>query len=468
MQEQCACGGTFNEKGVCQSCNAKRKRSKGYVVGHSILCCFFVFVFVCAMIGTSLARVMVFGSLPADTMAELDVATMPVGIFVDDAQANMTMAEYVHQEYVTDPAVSVADVEAVLKQIGIETYVDGKVTNLTDFYKGNTDTVQSMNATDVLQLLEDNENIIYNQLHIQIMPEDKLEIKERLNPVCDVYNRGVVELSDSELHRFLIRARISIWMILLEAAILVLLLIRWCVIFRRGRGRVLHGIRAFGITVFVTSLLFVLGGVGCIIAENALPDAYTMLSTLVHEVGMPMLLFSGIAALLGLFLMVLAQIMKMASKQPQPVGMPVEQSTEPQTVEEVPVPVMAGAADMVGDAPAFAEPTETAATEGTMPEPILEVPERIAEDPTPISSAAEEIEAAPTEPEEPVQMTESVPVAEPVAEPEPEAEVASEEVPAPAPESPQPAETVATCPSCSAVIPNPDTQKFCIQCGGKL
>lgn len=52
------CGGELNEKGRCHVCGEKKRRSKGYVVGHSFLLVLATLILVNHLIACATARVL--------------------------------------------------------------------------------------------------------------------------------------------------------------------------------------------------------------------------------------------------------------------------------------------------------------------------------------------------------------------------------------------------------------------------
>lgn len=51
-------------------------------------------------------------------------------------EEKMTLAEYIRREYVTDPAVTTGDVEAVLNQMNLEALAMRKLDNYQNYYRG--------------------------------------------------------------------------------------------------------------------------------------------------------------------------------------------------------------------------------------------------------------------------------------------------------------------------------------------
>ncbi|MGN0590053.1 MAG: hypothetical protein ACI4IY_00770, partial [Ruminococcus sp.] len=302
------------------------------------------------------------------------------------------------------------------------------------------------------------------KLQMEITQGDKDLLVAEMREPCDDYNQGVVHYYNTAFGRFLNRLQLNLWFMLGELVLLVLILIRWCVLFCSGRGKAAHGIRAFGITVLVASGIYLIAGTGGFFSAKYALRELPVLAHITSGIASPLMIFGGIGVLSSVFLLILASMILSITRKPSP---------EPEILSEIPdavpdsaeVPVQ----EPVAVAAGIAEAVVPEETDGASLAP--EDSSASVEESQPTIESAETDEALPTQEEASVSVEESEPAAESAetesAPRELSEEPAAESVP-PDDSAPQEESAPAFCKECGAKILQPGVQKFCIKCGKQL
>ena len=192
------CGGELNEKGRCHVCGEKKRRSKGYVVGHSFLLVLATLILVNHLIACATARVLLNKDVIHKALENVKFST--VDVMHDEEK--MTLAEYIRREYVTDPAVTTGDVEAVLNQMNLEALAMRKLDNYQNYYRGTEDTLETITPQEIVDILDKNQAMIQEKLQIEITQADKDTLVAEMQDSCTAYNEGVVRYYNTGIGRF--------------------------------------------------------------------------------------------------------------------------------------------------------------------------------------------------------------------------------------------------------------------------
>lgn len=404
------CGAALDSKGRCTACGAKQPKSKGYVIGHSIVCCILTVILTFSLLGVGIGRSLIHSDLFPEVIEKTNIATFPVGAFVDSSDLKQTLAEYLHEEYVTDTHITVEEVENMVESLGVEKLLLDKTNAYLALLRGDSDEMVTLKPEEITTLLETKKDTIFETLSIRVKDADLQTLTEKLEDPCDDWNRNMDRNYGSKLARSVSRFESSLACFALFLIFILALMIRWCVVYRRGRGRAPQGLRASAITVLVCAAMVLIGGIACLICSASLADEFTSLIDLTHGIGTRLALFGGVALLASVFLLILSNLLLMMGRK-TPVT-----NTEAENIEH------------------------------------SSVMQEIQVDPTPASNDLTGPYGAPTVPEAPIAPTPSTPAAAPAETP---AALRKEEP------------ALAVCPSCGTQATRP-TQKFCMSCGTSL
>lgn len=251
--EVCSCGAPYDSSGVCTACGKKRPRGAGYRVFHGILCVIAALILLLCMTTTAFVRWQLKNSSMTKALREetkLSEATAPFG--------SKTLAQRIHEDNVTDEAVTESDVAEAIDCMELPDFVADKLTVWGDMLRGTSDTVMQISADEVIALLEEHEGQIYRACMLVIDASDKQELRSELEGPLNALNKSFTTVYGSPALRALAKFRVSIWHYVLDAVLLVLLLWRWASVQKKGGRRALSAFRKMGVTAMVPSVIALL------------------------------------------------------------------------------------------------------------------------------------------------------------------------------------------------------------------
>ncbi len=349
------CGTAFDENGVCPSCGAKQLKGKGYRIGHSILCCILTLLLTVTLISLAAARSILNGTVVDDSVEQLDLATLPVGRFVGAEDAEQNLAGYLLDEYVTDKDITEEEVATMLKDLGAEAVIQEKTNAYLSLFRGTSDEIPTLTSAEIVELLEKNEDKILTTFAITIEPSDKELIASELDPIMNAVNDSMKTNYGSKFSRSVSRFWLSTPCFVILILLGLVIMIRWCVVYKKSTGAASKGVRAFGISSLIPAALMLIIGVAALIFSASLPDADTanrILITLFNGTGEAFAMFSGICVLVSIFLIILSKLLAFERK---PAA-----ATSNASIENSPIVQEAAASAPVQEMPQSAPQTESA------------------------------------------------------------------------------------------------------------
>lgn len=348
------CGASLDKKGVCTSCGAKRPKGKGYLIGHSILCCLLAVLLTVTILSLAVARSLLNGTVIDDSVNHIDLATLPVGRFVGAEDEEQNLAGYLLREYVTDDDITEEEVATMIADLGAEEILQDKVNAYLSLFRGTSDEIPALTSAEIIELLEANEEKIFKTFAITIEESDKEMIAQELDPVMNAVNDSVQSSYGSKFTRGVSRFWLSLPCFVILLILELVVMIRWCVVYKNYRGTASKGIKAFSISSIVPSLIFLLCGAAGMIFSATLPDSNTanqILITFFSGSGNALAIFGGISTLVCIFLLILSKLLGMAPKQTpaasnaqdaaiesSPIVQEAVSPTAPQPIEEATAP----------------------------------------------------------------------------------------------------------------------------------
>lgn len=349
------CGASLDKKGVCTSCGAKRPKGRGYLIGHSILCCLLAVLLTVTILSLAVARSLLYnGMVLEESVRQIELATLPVGRFVGAEDEELNLAGYLLSEYVTDDDITEEEVATMIADLGAEEILEDKVNSYLSLFRGTSDEIPELSSAEIIELLEANEEKIFKTFAITIEESDKEMIAQELDPVLNAVNESVQSSYGSKFTRGVSRFWLSLPCFVILLILELVVMIRWCAVYKNYRGTASKGIKAFSISSIVPSLIFLLCGAAGMIFSTTLPDSNTanqILITIFSESGNTFAIFGGISTLVCIFLLILSKLLGMAPKQTpaannaqdaaiesSPIVQEAVSPAAPQPIEEAPAP----------------------------------------------------------------------------------------------------------------------------------
>ncbi len=188
-------------------------------------------------------------------VSEINLADIRVGVMMNDDDADLSLAEYIHDhvnpELLSRYNLSEGNIEELLEEEDIKTFLSEKLWEYCDYiYSGGSE--PKVTAREIVKLLEKNESAIYRITGYQLAESDYQSIEDSLNETTI----GALDLSnvseDYEGTFSLLRAVLSYWLIALIAALVLMLCVLIFVLYRKY---IAHAFLAAGITFALMGLL---------------------------------------------------------------------------------------------------------------------------------------------------------------------------------------------------------------------
>ncbi len=336
---QCPCGAAYDSKGVCSACGKKRVRSGVYCGWHSFWCVIGT-LFLIGCIATNLTiRSYIKSEKISKAVSETNIAAVSVG--------SKTVAEMIREEYVSDDAVLVEDVEAAIESMGIEDFAADKLKAYGQLLRGESNVVVHITADEIVGLLEKSQGDVYDKCMLVIEERDKAEIRDTLEEPLRVVNKLMTVLYGSPAMRALARWRLSIPRVIVDIVLLLLLLWRWIKV-RLNAGKKRDGaFKGMGLTILIPSAVLFLSAVIMVLSGAFTPDGTESLSALKNAIASPYWGLSAVGMICGTALMFIAAILRRSEEQKvaalldkntKPVPSTRMESVEVPTVVEKPAP----------------------------------------------------------------------------------------------------------------------------------
>ena len=220
-----------------------------------------------------------------------------------------TVAAYIRAQYVKDDLVKDEDVAEAVDCMELPAFVGGKVAALGDLLRGTSDKLPAITEQEVVDLLEEHEHDLYRKCMLVIEVGDKQSILSELESPLGTINSGFDTAYGSAAMRALARFRVSIWMVLIELALLGLLLWRWTSVYRNSGKRKRLACKAMGRTLMIAG-----GIVFAVCAVTGIMNAFTKdgvvgLTPLWKAIREPFWISSMLTISAGAILIIIAQIM---------------------------------------------------------------------------------------------------------------------------------------------------------------
>lgn len=382
-----------------------RKKGGAAVVLVSILC--FVLVSLCSMLlitSLTMRHCAVNKALPK-AVAEVPLAELTVD--------GRTAAEIVYEDFVADERVSIENVERVMEEGTFSAYAESLASEYNRYLLEGGEFPQ-LNADELVALIDENADLIYQETGLQFLAPDKQKLRDSLNSTLPAYNQMLEKNLHQGVSGFAVRSGFSLWLPIVEGAVLLLLLIWMVVLYIRRQRRVGTALVIYGIAAFIPCVLMLIGALLCT------PLLKSLTTDIAADFSVPFtaaaIAYTAVGTLAAMLILVTGVLCNSLMKKP------------------------AAAALNAAEAPAAVSAAEE--------KPEMPAAEKIPAETSGVTEALPEVPAAEkTEPEAPAAET----PAEPAAASEPE-------------KSEEPEMKRRFCRNCGQPLVNPDA-KFCYKCG---
>lgn len=179
-------------------------------------------------------------------------------VLQDDEGNASSAAEYIMDHYVMDDRVTLQNIENLLEQGSFTDFASTLTEQYNNFLLGQGE-FPKLKAEDFVTLIEQNQNLIYNETGLQFLEQDKQKLQENLDEVFAEFNPVLERSMNKGATGFLVRSMFSVWMEIVLAVLLVLLLIWMICIYASNQKRVGTAVKVVSIAAFVPCIFALLG-----------------------------------------------------------------------------------------------------------------------------------------------------------------------------------------------------------------
>ncbi len=340
---RCQCGGTYDDKGICGTCGKKRLRSAGYRVWHGFLCAVAVLILIGCINANLCVRDYMRNTRLSNGIEDSRISDFTI------PTVGKTVAAYVNEQYLKDYQLSDDSVEKIINAMDIEDLISEKLTDNRKLLEGSSDTVVKISDDELTDLLDNAEDTIYKQAKLHITDSDKEDLRDESAASIRKFNNLMSSVYGSTFGKLLARFGVSIWRLILDAVLLILVCWRWMVV-RRNSGAPKRGVlHSVGLLLLIPAAILLVGLTVIAIYSLIRQSSEIGLYPLANAIRVPLWFIFGAELLLGIILLVIAGIMKNAAKKksaaaetaPQPVAQPVAQPAPAPAPAPAPTPAPA-------------------------------------------------------------------------------------------------------------------------------
>ena len=275
-------------------------RSAGYRRLHGFLCVIAALILLCCINTTFCMRRYIQTNQPAAAMSTSQLSDTKIPF------TGKTVAALIKADYVTDEKVTGEDVSAAVDEMGIPSFIAEKLDRYGSLLRGDTDEVVSITADEIVGLLEDSEDALYDKCLLVIEDSDKEELRTSAEKPLSTFNKIMSAVYGSKFGRGLARFRMSRWHYVLDVVLLILLLLRWMNIHEVSGSKKTNALRGMGKTLLIpmaiTLILLAVFGIASLFVKDGIVGMYAFTKAL----RAPMWILCIFEIALGCFLISLA------------------------------------------------------------------------------------------------------------------------------------------------------------------
>ncbi len=276
---------------VCECGEKAPKKNNGAVRANSIICFILVILSVLCLVATLSLRSVVTKNLIVESIEEIEIEK----IEIDGKMLN----QYIFDEYINDERVSIENVDNLLKEPFIKDFLIEKVEAYQDFALNNAH-APTITADEIVNLITENEEKIYNEVGLRFLEPDKEELRESLSSLDEFAEYTEKELNDTFQSKA-IQTFFSYANVVFLIVFMVVVFIQWIIVYKMNSRRASKVFGMYGVAVIIPSALIL----ASVIVLKVLPKL-DIIDELLASVKTPFMIYSIILLAVGIVLEVIA------------------------------------------------------------------------------------------------------------------------------------------------------------------
>ena len=247
-------------------------RSAGYRIFHSILCVLGTLLLLLCLSGTAAMRYYINHDTLVNAVRDAKLSDTKIPF------TGKTVAEYIKQDYVQDDQVLQLDVAYAVDEMGIPAFLAQKLDGWFAMLRGDSETVMTVQPDEIIDLLDNSRATLYDKCLLVIEDSDLEQVRSETESTLTTINGAALAMYGSKAGRLFARFRVSVWRMVLDAVLLVLLLLRWREIMKNSGEQPGKALRIMGWTAAVPCGIAVIGlligGVGSLFVRDNVVGIY--------------------------------------------------------------------------------------------------------------------------------------------------------------------------------------------------
>lgn len=281
---------------------ASKNRSGAYCAWHSFWCVIATLILIGCIAFNLAVRSYIKSDRLATAVGDLTIST----VTVDDK----TVAEHIREEFVSDDAVKVTDIETAINGMGIEAFAEKKLSAMGKLLRGESDDVVHITVDEIIALLEKSEYDLYNDCLLVIEDSDKQELRNELDGPLGVFNKVMTVMFGSPAMRMVSRYCVSTACLIVNIVLLILVLWRWIVVRKNADKTGSGACKGMGLTILIPSALTFVATAVYVISGLFTPDGAQTLHVIGNVIVNPYWGISVLGIVSGVLLMLAAAAMR--------------------------------------------------------------------------------------------------------------------------------------------------------------
>lgn len=299
------CGEKIYAKEICQ-CGEKAPNIHGKgVAANTIICAVILVVSVISLILSITLRNIVNNDLLAKTVENINLCD----IEVENKDGNVIkLDQYIYDEFVDDSRITVQNVDNVLNDPFIKKFITEKIQGYQKFLLDEGEMVY-ITSDDIVNLIEENSNLLYNEAGLNFLEPDKAELKNNLSGL-DKFSDFSKNYMTGWFSSSFVQTYFSQYFVYFLIALIAVILIQWVVVYYLNGRRILKALKKYSIAIVApSSLIFLTSIVPIFFDDKGL--AYS----LTNEIKTPLMMSSGIILAAGVILLVISIVFSINKKK---------------------------------------------------------------------------------------------------------------------------------------------------------
>lgn len=173
-------------------------------------------------------------------------------IIVQNGEEELSLDTYINEYYILDDSVTDEDINDLLVESTANEFIETKYNELTQYILGGTYKIPSVTPEEIAQELDKNKTLIYDNSSIRFLSDDHAELITALEGPLNSFNASI---SGSRVVSYL-RTFCSLALMIAFAAILLVILVVWAVIYSNLKERIYPAIRNFSVAAALSSAVW--------------------------------------------------------------------------------------------------------------------------------------------------------------------------------------------------------------------